>query len=104
MQGLYKTLTCTHIFNHTRLLNYCSFSAHLDLLIFLPFLLLFIPSCIPSCTSIMKNPFNICFSTGLMVINSVSFCFSECVFIWSSFFKDTFVGYRILDCYFLLKL
>lgn len=34
---------------------------------------------------------------GLLVMNSISFCMSEKVFISSSFIKDTISGHRILD-------
>lgn len=39
---------------------------------------------------------SISFSEGLLVINSLSFCLLENVFILSSFLKDIFTGYRIL--------
>lgn len=99
MQGFYKTLNCTHIFNHTRIYNCYSICVYLGLSIILPFLLLFVPfyiSVLPS--GIMKNLLCISFTIDLVVNNSVNFGVPIYVFIWPSFFKESFVGYRILDC------
>lgn len=95
---------CAHIFDHMRFLKLFFIQCHLGLPIALPFLFFIDFYIYVLLSGIIKNPFSIYLSIGLMVINSVSFCFSEYVFIWPSSFKDTFVGYRILDCYFLLAL
>lgn len=47
-------------------------------------------------SSAWKTSFNICYSLGLLVINSFKLLCLKYVFISSSFLKDTFSGYRTL--------
>lgn len=102
MQGFYKTLSCTHSFNHTIFLQLLFILCSSRFSYFFTFSVA-VYSLLYFCASIWDHEESLCiyFSIDLVVNNSINFGVPVYVFIWPSFFKKTFVGYRILDCYFL---
>ena len=46
------------------------------------------------------NPFNICCKAGLIVLNSLNFCFSEKLFVSPSILNEILAGYSNLGCRF----
>ena len=70
----------------------------------LPFSLLFWVDFVDRFPSLVcldyMSPFNICCKAGLVVLNSLDFCFSEQLFIFPSILNEILAGYNNIGCRF----